>query len=60
MGMIKITLNDKEYQGLHNDLALIQVKQMIDGKLYTKEIDTIKSKIKERYDLLKHYRDAEN
>jgi hypothetical protein len=53
MGMIAITLNDEEYQGLQDDLAKMQVKQMIDKKWYTEEIDAIKAKIKARYDLLK-------
>ena len=53
MGMISITLQDVEYQGLQNDLACLQLKEMKDQKWYPKEKEEIKAKIKSRYGLLK-------
>ncbi len=51
--MIKKTLNDKTYQSLQDDLATLQVNQMIDGAFRFEEEKQIKDKIKARYDQLK-------
>jgi len=53
MGMIKITLEDKEYQRLVEEIANLNIKEMIDQKWYTKEIEEVEIKRKARFDWLK-------
>ena len=51
--MIKITLEDKEYQRLVEEIANLNIKEMIDQKWYTKEIEEVEIKRKARFDWLK-------
>ena len=48
MNMIKVTLEDKEFQKLQDELAAMQVKEMQDQKWYPGEIAEIKAKVKAR------------
>jgi len=50
--MIRITLNDKIYQDLMNDLAELEVKEMIEQKWYIQQKKDLKDKIKARYNLI--------
>ena len=53
MGMIGVYLKDAEYQKLTDDLAKLQVQEMIDQQWYPEKVQEIKDKIRARMKHLK-------
>jgi len=53
MGMIGVYLKDAEYKKLTDDLAKLQVQEMIDQKWYPKKVQELKDKIRSRMKYLK-------
>jgi len=53
MGMIEIYLKDAEYQKLTDDLARLQVQEMIDQQWYHDKVQELKDKIQARMKYLK-------
>jgi len=54
MNIIKITLEDKVYQGIIHEISDMQIKEMIDQKFYKEEIQALKKRLDIRYDQLIH------
>jgi len=52
MNMIKITLEDKIYQGIIREISDMQINQMIDKKEYGKEIQALRKRLNIRYNQL--------
>ena len=50
--MIKITLEDKIYQGIIREISDMQINQMIDKKEYGKEIQALRKRLNIRYNQL--------
>ena len=52
--MIKITLDDKIYQGIIREISDMQIKEMIDQKFFSVEIQDLKKRLDIRYNQLKN------